>query len=702
MIIRIINVENCINMETKKQNNRNSDALTDNDVRNEKSVVAAEATETPELTVDDKKEIITLITGKEPDNSNIPVVEKVETKPEEKTQQKQQEKVEKTAEKEITETDKKYILKLLRDTMSDKSEEIQDLVQEEIDYDQLNKQELVEILEDIVQERDITKIKDSIAKIKVAFYKRNKEDIENAKQHFISQGGDEKDFVHTEDPLEHRFKAAFAIYKSNKAKYNEELEQEKQNNLKKKLEILEELKQLINSEETLKKTYDEFRNLQEKWKEIGLVPASELNNLWQNYHFLVEKFFDKVRINKELRDLDMKKNMEAKIALCEKAEALLLETSIIKSFKLLQKYHEEWREIGPVPSDKKDILWERFKAATDKINERRREHYKELQEEQEKNYEAKVALCEKAEELLNENYDTFKSWQAGTEKMNELLKVWKTIGRAPKNKNDEIWARFKSSLDKFYGEKKEFLTQIKEQQINNYNLKIDLCIRAEALQDSEEWGKTTRELINLQKEWKKIGPVPRKHSDKIWARFRAACDHFFNRKEEHFKNIKNEEEENLKLKLELIKEVENFEVKENKQENLDAVKDFQKRWLEIGHVPFNQKDKVHNQYKKAFEKLLDKLKINNLEISVQNFKNHIEMLKNSPDGERKLSRERFNLSQKIKKLEEDINLWENNIGFFSHSKQSEALKRDFEKKIEKAKNEVRYMTEKLKIIDKAL
>ncbi len=686
-------------MEAKNQNNRNSEALNDNNVQNEKPVVAAEATETPELTNDDKAEIISLIKGKNTENIEKPVVEKEESKPKETKQRK---KAEEKPQQEITETDKKYILKLLRDTMSDKTEEVQDLVQEDIDFEHLNKQELVEILEDIVQERDITKIKDSVAKIKVAFYKRNKEDIENAKQHFISQGGDEKDFVHTEDPLEHRFKAAFAIYKSNKAKYNEELEQEKQNNLKKKLEILEELKQLINSEETLKKTYDEFRNLQEKWKEIGLVPASELNNLWQNYHFLVEKFFDKVRINKELRDLDMKKNMEAKIALCEKAEELLLETSIIKSFKLLQKYHEEWREIGPVPSDKKDILWERFKAATDKINERRREHYKELQEEQEKNYEAKVALCEKAEEVLNENYDTFKSWQAGTEKMNELLKIWKTIGRAPKNKNDEIWARFKSSLDKFYSDKKEFLAQIKEQQINNYNLKIDLCVRAEALQDSEEWGKTTRELINLQKEWKKIGPVPKKHSDKIWARFRAACDHFFNRKEEHFKNIRSVEEENLKLKTELIKEVENFEVKENKEENLAAVKDFQKRWLEIGHVPFNQKDKVHNEYKKAFEKLLNKLNINNLEISVQNFKNHVEMLKNSPDGERKLSRERFNLSQKIKKLEEDINLWENNIGFFSHSKQSEALKRDFEKKIEKAKNEVRYMTEKLKIIDKAL
>ena len=686
-------------METKNQNNRNSDTLTNNNVQNEKPVVAAVATETPELTDNDKTQIISLITGKESGKSDNPVVNNVKTEAEDNSLD---EKSKKSPEKEIDETDKKYILKLLRDTMSDQKSEEQELVQDEIDYDHLNKQELVEILEDIVQERDITKIKDSVAKIKVAFYKRNREDIENAKQHFISQGGDEKDFVHTEDPLEHRFKAAFAIYKSNKAKYNEELEQEKQNNLKKKLEILEELKQLINSEETLKKTYDEFRNLQEKWKEIGLVPASELNNLWQNYHFLVEKFFDKVRINKELRDLDMKKNMEAKIALCEKAEELLLETSIIKSFKLLQKYHEEWREIGPVPSDKKDILWERFKAATDKINERRREHYKELQEEQEKNYEAKVALCEKAEEVLNENYDTFKSWQAGTEKMNELLKIWKTIGRAPKNKNDEIWARFKSSLDKFYSDKKEFLTQIKEQQINNYNLKIDLCVRAEALQDSEEWGKTTRELINLQKEWKKIGPVPKKHSDKIWARFRAACDHFFNRKEEHFKNIRNIEEENLKLKTELIKEVENFEVKDDKQENLAAVKDFQKRWLEIGHVPFNQKDKIHNEYKKAFEKLLDKLKINNLEISVQNFKNHVEMLKNSPDGERKLARERFNLSQKIKKLEEDINLWENNIGFFSHSKQSEALKRDFEKKIEKAKNEVRYMTEKLKIIDNAL
>ena len=603
---------------------------------------------------------------------------------------------------EISTTDKKAILGWIRDTMTAKRAAQKTLQQEEIDYNNLNKLELVEQLEEVVEEKEITKIKDTVAKIKVAFYKRNKEEIQNAKALFLKEGGKEKDFVTAEDPLEHRFKNAFSHYKQNKAKFSAHLEEEKQVNLSKKLEILAELKQLINSEETLKKTYDEFRTLQEKWKDVGLVPAGELNNLWQSYHFLVEKFFDKVRINKELRDLDLKKNMEAKIALCEKTEELLMDNSITNSFKLLQKHHDEWREIGPVPSDKKDALWERFKAATDKINERRREHYKELQEEQENNYQAKVVLCEKAEELVNSNYETLRNWQNGTDKINELLKIWKTIGRAHKTKNDEIWERFKASLDKFFGDKREFLSKIKEQQINNYNLKIDLCVRAEALQDSEDWGKTTHDLIALQKDWKKIGPVPRKHSDKIWARFRAACDTFFHQKEAHFKNAHHAEEENLKLKEMLIEEVINFEVKESKSDNLNAVKDFQKRWLTIGHIPFALKDKIHNQYKDAFEKLLDRLNINNTEISVQNYKNHAEMLKNSPEGERKLSHERYALSQKVKKMEEDIKLWENNIGFFSHSKQADVLKHDFEKKIEKAKRELQAMTQKIKVIDKMI
>ncbi len=681
-------------MEEKNQMNQNPVE----NVREENSEVAVKATdekvtENQQLTDSEKEKISALIADAKP----LPAKE---AQPQSGEKSEPPEK-EKARENEITPAEEGYILGLLRDTRAgDEKQEESLFTHDQIDYESLNKQELVELLEEVVEEKDIPKIKAIVANIKVAFYKRNKEDIEKAKEHFLADGGDEKDFKHLPDPLEQRFNAAFAKYKHNKAKYTEELEQEKQVNLKKKLHILEQLKELINSEETLKKTYDEFRKLQEQWKEIGMVPAGELNNLWQNYHFLVEKFFDKVRINKELRDLDLKKNMEAKLALCEKAEELLMEDSIIKSFKLLQKYHDQWREIGPVPSDKKDALWERFKAATDKINQRRREHYKELQEQQERNLEAKSALCDKAEEIAEMEYQNLKEWNAATDKMNELLKVWKTIGRAPGKKNDEVWARLKGSLDKFFTAKKAYLAKIKEQQINNYNLKIDLCVRAEALQDSEEWGKTTRELINLQKEWKKIGPVPRKHSDKIWARFRAACDHFFNRKEEHFKNIHAEEENNLKLKQELIKEVENYEVKESKEENLEAVKSFQKRWIEIGHVPFNQKDKIHKQYKEAFEKLMDKLNINNMELSVQNYQNHLEMLKNSPDGDRKLSRERFNLSQKIKKIEEDVRLLENNIGFFSNSKSSESLKRNFEKKIEKAKNELEVLKKKIRLIDK--
>ncbi len=683
-------------MEEKNQMNQNPAE----EIREEKTEVAVKATDNKmvneqQLTGSEKEKISALIK----DSENKP--EKVK-KPEEKKEENPVEtKNEPKQEHEITPAEEGYILGLLRDTMTSGEDHEGSLyTHDKIDYDSLNKQELVELLEDVVEEKDITKIKSIVANIKVAFYKRNKEDIEKAKEHFMADGGDEKDFKHLPDPLEQRFNAAFAKFKHNKAKYTEELEQEKQTNLKKKLEILDQLRDLINSEETLKKTYDEFRKLQEQWKEIGMVPASELNNLWQSYHFLVEKFFDKVRINKELRDLDLKKNLEAKIALCEKAEELLMEDSIIKSFKLLQKYHDQWREIGPVPSDKKDAIWERFKAATDKINERRRNHYKELQEQQERNFEAKTALCEKAEEIADAEYQNLKEWQAATDKMNELLKVWKTIGRAPARKNDEVWARFKSSLDKFFSEKKAYLAKIKEQQINNYNLKIDLCVRAEALQDSEEWGKTTRELINLQKEWKKIGPVPRKHSDKIWARFRAACDHFFNRKQEHFKNLHSEEENNLKLKQELIKEVENYEVKDSKQENLEAVKSFQKRWLEIGHVPYAMKDKIHQQYKQAFEKLMDKMNINNMELSVQNYRNHLEMLKNSPDGERKLSRERYNLSQKIKKLEEDIRLLENNIGFFANSKTATSLQQDYEKNIATAKNELETLKKKIRLIDK--
>ncbi len=597
---------------------------------------------------------------------------------------------------QISDSERRNIISLLHDNVEQVDNK---KLVEDVDFNKLNKQELIKMLEEVVQEKEISIIKSQVAKINSAFYQRNKEDISNELKDFITSGGSEEDFRHVEDPLELRFNAAISIYKHNKAKFSQNLEKEKQNNLKLKHELLEELKNLINSEETLKKTYDEFKKLQDKWKEIGMIPASELRNLWQSYHFLVEKFFDKVRINRELRDLDLKKNLEAKLALCEKAEELIVEKSILKSFKLLQFYHDKWREIGPVPIDVKEDLWARFKGITDKINLRRKEYYKELQDQQQANYETKLALCENAKEVVSEAIDTLKGWQVATEKVNELLKLWKTIGRAPKSKNDEVWATFKGHLDSFFKSKREYLNELKGQQVNNYNLKLDLCTKAEAIKDSSDWGNTTRELINLQQEWKKIGPVPRKYSDKIWKRFRSSCDVFFKRKSEHFKSLHSVEDENLKKKREIISEIDNYNAEKDKEANLIALKDFQKRWIEIGYVPFKEKDKIQTTYRAAIDKLVGKMDINKSELSSADFKNRIDLLKSSPDGGKRLSKERIFISGKIKKIKEDLDVWENNIGFFSNSKQSNKLKEEFELKISKAKDEIDGLKSKLKLLN---
>ena len=598
--------------------------------------------------------------------------------------------------RQISDTEKLSIIKMLQDNAEPSGHEI---LYDEIDYEHLNKQELVDILEEVVQQKDISVIKSQVAKINSAFYHRNKEEKENELHNFLSSGGKEEDFAHVADPLEVRFNAAIGIYKHNKSRYSQDLEKQKQVNLQLKYDLLEELKELINSEETLKKTYDEFKNLQNKWKEIGMVPASELRNLWQSYHFLVEKFFDKVRINNELRDLDLKKNLEAKMALCEKVEELLVEKSILKSFKLLQHYHDKWREIGPVPSNVKEDIWERFKGITDKINLRRKDYYKELQNQQQSNYEAKLVLCEKAEEIVSDSVDTLKGWQAATDKMNDLLKLWKTLGRAPKAKNDEVWATFKGNLDSFFNSKREYLNELKEQQVNNYNLKLDLCAKAESIKDSADWGNTTRELIKLQKDWKQIGPVPRKYSDKIWKRFRASCDDFFKRKSDHFKNIHVVEDANLLKKKELISAISGYKVGKDKSANLNALKDFQKQWIEIGFVPFKEKEKVQSKYKVALDELIGKMDVNKSDLSASDFKNKLEILKSGPDAGNRLSKERTTISGKIRRINEDLSVWENNIGFFANSKQSNKLKEEFEQKIERAKSEIDSLKARLKLLN---
>lgn len=591
-------------------------------------------------------------------------------------------------------------------TDDDESDEQEDET-EEVSLDELDgltREELVTRLEELVKEEDVNKIKGDISRIKVAFLKLNKEFKHDAYQKLVESTNDPdaenvETIVVPDDEVEGKFKAAFQIYKQNKFRFNEEQEKLKIQNLEAKNKILEELKALISSEETLKKTYDEFKLLQDRWKSVGMVPKAEINNLWQNYHFLVEKFFDKVKINKELKDLDLKKNLEAKIELCGKAEDLLLETSIIKSFKNLQQYHEEWKEIGPVPQDKKDELWDRFRSATDKINERRREYYNEMQEGLEQNLAAKTILCEKAEQLISSEYDALKSWQDATNQMTELLQIWKTLGPAPKKQNNEIWARFKKSLDAFFNTKKDFYNKLKEQQMHNYNLKLDLCLQAEALRTSTDWRNTTRELINMQNEWKNLGPVPRKQSDKIWKRFRAACDEFFAAKNEYFKNVSGHEEENLKLKLDLIEKAKAFEVGENRNEAVETLKEYQRQWMEIGHVPIKEKEKLQTEFRALINKHFEKLKMDSVAIGTMNYRSRVDrMTKDSPDAGKIISKERSYVQGKIQQLQDEIKTWENNIGFFAKSKTANLLKEEFEKKIDKAKEELQLLTEKLKML----
>jgi len=567
-----------------------------------------------------------------------------------------------------------------------------------IDFDSMTREVMVEMLENLVNQDDLNGIKTQVAMIKVAFNRQCKEIRQAQINAFLAEGGLESDFQYTPDELEHRFDAVFNIYREKKLHFSEEMEKQKQLNLEAKLAILEELRALISSEETLKKTYDDFRDLQDKWRQIGIVPKNEVNTLWSNYHFLVEKFFDKVKINKELKDLDLKKNLESKIELCEKAEELLLETNVMKSFKELQKLHEQWKEIGPVPGEKKDEIWDRFKSATDKINSRRREHYDKLHHELQGNHESKLALIEKAKEISEAPSDTIKQWQDKTNALNELFKIWKSVGPAPRKVNDEVWGQFKEVLDAFFGQKSEFFNKIKEQQLHNYNLKLDLCLQAEALMNSSDWKSATRDLIALQKEWKQIGPVPRKHSDKIWKRFRTACDHFFKAKEEFFSTIHDREGENLKIKEDLIRQVEEHPYTDNKNDNLRVIKDFQRKWVEIGYVPIKEKDRLQNEFRKAVDKQLDKLNISALEMNALNYKARFENSRELPEGSKTIMREIGFLQGKVVKMTEDVNLWENNLGFLANSKNADILRVEFERKIEKTRQEIKLMEAKIKFL----
>ena len=587
-----------------------------------------------------------------------------------------------------------------------KSEEISDKAEEkskedtEIDYDTLSMEELAATLTELVSTDKIESIKTAVGSIKSNFIKKIKQIKQDHYDKHISNGGTEDDYKTIKFEYEDVYKSAFSIYKEKRKIYIEQLEKTKVENLKKKNELLENLRKMINSEENLNVVYKEFQKLQDDWREIGLIPQGEVKNLWDNYHFLVDKFFDKVRINKELMMMGLNKNLNEKIILCEKAEELLLDSSINKSFLQLQEYHTKWKEIGPVPNDKNDEIWERFRNASDKINERRQKHYEEMHEEQKHNYLLKTALCEKIENLTDLIPDDLNQWTKITDEVNAIFAEWKTIGPTPKKHNEEIWKRFKTTMNNFFNEKKNFFGKIKDEQMNNYQFKLDLVAQANSIKDSQEWKDTTHTLINLQKKWKTIGTVPRKYSNAVWKDFRAACDHFFNAKDEFFKNINITEKENKALKLELIEKFEKQEFTDDSKASLDIIKQYQRDWIKIGRVPMKDKSNLQSKFQKVVDKHLNSLNIDSFEFENAAFKTRLDSAENPRDAERMIQKEVNFLKSKIETIVKDVTLWETNISFFSNSKNADLLKADFEKKINKAKNDIKTFKTKLRQFDK--
>lgn len=573
----------------------------------------------------------------------------------------------------------------------------------EAEYAQLSLEDAVEELHRVAADPDYNRVKQRVGVLRSKIIALLKEERNQKLEQFLAEGGQKENFEPEKSDIERKFDNALQIFKNNKNKFLENIEAEKQRNLETKNGIIDDLRKLLEENEAtpknLKELNDSFKELQEKWKNVGPVPQNESNNLWQNYHFYVEKFFDILRINRELKDLDLKKNLEQKIKLCEQAESLLLQDSVKQSFKELQDLHEKWKEIGPVPEDKKEELWERFKNASDQINQRRREHYEQIYAEQQNNYNAKVVLCEKAEEFTAQPATNAKEFNAISDQLTELLKVWKTLGAAPPKVNEEIWNRFKGTLDKFFEKKKEFFGKIKDEQQTNYNMKVNLAIRAEAIAKRTDWRAATDEILQLQKEWKEIGATSRKHSEAIWKRFRTACDQFFEAKSNYFNNAQEIEAENLKKKEELIERLKNHAFGADRNENLEAIKAYQREWTEIGFVPKKEKDRIYAAYREALDQRFADLKISAEDRKRDNYRSRINNILSDPNADRLLDKEKRFLMNKLEQLKNDISIWENNLGFFANSKNADLLKAEFSKKIDAAKQEVKELEYKLKMMN---
>ena len=554
-----------------------------------------------------------------------------------------------------------------------------------------SKSELVDMLAHILENNAAEDVRQQVEQIKTAFYKIHRAQVD-ARNKEAAEQGVEAEVVADVDEL--RLKELLKLYRDARDKALAESDKIKEENYRLKCEIIEELKSLISSEETLNVTFARFRELQSRWKEIGQVPQSKVNDVWETYNLHVERFYDFVKINKELRDLDLKKNLEAKVALCEAAEALAEQVNIVEAFRKLQKLHDQWRETGPVAPEQKEALWERFKAASSVVNRRHQEHFESIKQEQVKNLEAKVALCEAAEALVATVPTSHKEWNKANERLIELQGQWRTIGFAPKRDNAKIYDRFRAACDKFFELKHAFYADVKDDMEQNLVQKVALCEAAEALTGGDDWKAATDRLLELQAEWKKIGTVSRRHADAVWRRFRAACDKFFENKSAHFANVEGGYADNLQKKQALLEEMNAADVKAG---GYDLIKEYQRRWSEIGFVPIKHKEEIAKLYKQAIDRMFAVVRGADRENSLNKFKEKVNSMRQG--GERRLRSEREKLYNRVRQLEQEVATLENNIGFFSKSKGAESFIAEVEEKIVKAKRDIADTIAKIKLID---
>ena len=562
------------------------------------------------------------------------------------------------------------------------------------------KAELIEALKLLI-DKEVDAVKDEVESIKQLFYKKTKLEIEEQKKQHIEAGGVEEEFILAKDELEETFKSLLNQFRVKKAAFMAQLEKEKESNLLQKQHLLEQMKALVESSDDVSTHINEFRALQQKWKTIGPVPQIASTDLWKQFNLFQESFWDLIKINNELREYDFKKNLESKTFLCEAAEKLAEDEDVLSAFQQLQKLHEEWHELGPVAREIREQIWNRFKEASTAINKKHQAYYDIIRKQEEENYELKIALIDKIEGFDFSNLNSYRAWDEATKSFLAWQEEWRKIGFAPRKINQKIYDRYRKACDKFFLAKGEFFRETKNVLNQNSDKKKELCEKAEALKDSVEWKETTDKLIQLQKEWKTVGPVAKKYSDELWKRFIAACDYFFEQKNKNTSGEKNAETENLIKKKELILKVTGLEKTDNPSDAQTALRALMAEWNAIGHVPFKEKDKIYKEYREAVDKQFETLNMESSNRRMDNFRTTVKDL--GGKNENKLIRDREKLMHAFEHLKSEIATYENNIGFFtSASKNGGGLIKEMERKIESLKAECKEIEEKIKLIEDSI